>query len=42
MKISIISYDNWGFNNPISNVLTQNSHLVNHNDIFLKIYTINI
>lgn len=34
MKITIISYDNWGFNIHISNVLTQRGHFVNHIDLY--------
>lgn len=34
MKITIISYDNWGFNSHIANVLAQQGHLVNHIDIY--------
>ena len=30
MKITIISYDNWGFNNYITDILAQKGHVVNH------------
>jgi len=30
MKITIISYDNWGYNNHIVNALENDNHIVNH------------
>ncbi|WP_281228494.1 hypothetical protein [Flavobacterium aquiphilum] len=34
MKITIISYDNWGLNNHLKNALTQNGHTVRHINFF--------
>ncbi|PZX94832.1 hypothetical protein DOS84_04565 [Flavobacterium aquariorum] len=34
MKITIISYDNWGLNNNLKNALEQNGHIVHHINFF--------
>jgi hypothetical protein len=34
MKITIISYDNWGLNTNLKNVLEQNGHIVCHINLF--------
>ena len=38
MKITIISLDNWGFNNHIAKKLIENGHLVNHIDFNSFLY----
>lgn len=34
MKITIISYDNWGLNEHLKNALTENGHIVSHINFF--------